>query len=101
MVVNTGDDLELHGLLICPDLDTVMYTLAGLANPDTGWGIAGDTWSGAAMLERLGTETWFRLGDADLATHLERTRRLRAGQRLTEVTAALAAALRVPAALFP
>ena len=101
MVVNTGDDLELHGLLICPDLDTVMYTLAGLANPDTGWGIAGDTWSGAAMLERFGAETWFRLGDADLATHLERTRRLRAGQRLTEVTAALAAALRVPAALLP
>jgi LPPG:FO 2-phospho-L-lactate transferase len=101
VIVNTGDDLELHGLLICPDLDTVMYTLAGLANPDTGWGIAGDTWSAAALLERFGAETWFRLGDADLATHVERTRRLRAGERLTEVTAALAGSLGVPAALLP
>jgi LPPG:FO 2-phospho-L-lactate transferase len=101
VIVNTGDDLELHGLLICPDLDTVMYTLAGLANPDTGWGVASDTWSGAAMLERFGAETWFRLGDADLATHVERTRRMRTGQRLTEVSAALAASLGVPAALLP
>ncbi len=101
VVVNTGDDLELHGLLVCPDLDTVMYTLAGLANPDTGWGIAGDTWTGSGMLERYGAETWFRLGDADLATHVERTRRLRTGQRLTAVTAALCAALGVPAAVLP
>jgi LPPG:FO 2-phospho-L-lactate transferase len=101
VIVNTGDDLELHGLQICPDLDTVMYTLAGLANPDTGWGIASDTWTAASMLERYGAETWFRLGDADLATHVERTRRLRTGQRLTEVTAALAGSLGVPATLLP
>jgi LPPG:FO 2-phospho-L-lactate transferase len=101
VIVNTGDDLERHGLLISPDLDTVMYTLAGLANPDTGWGIAGDTWSGAGMLERYGAETWFRLGDADLVTHVERTRRLRSGQRLTEVTAALATSLNVDAGLLP
>ena len=69
IVVNTGDDLELHGLSVCPDLDTVMYTLAGLANDETGWGLRGETWSAAAMLERYGAETWFRLGDGDLATH--------------------------------
>lgn len=101
VIVNTGDDLQLHGLEISPDLDTVMYTLAGLANPDTGWGVSEETWSSSWMLERYGAPTWFRLGDRDLATHVERTRRLRNGQRLTEVTRDLAAALGVPARLLP
>jgi len=101
IVVNTGDDFEHLGLHISPDLDTVMYTLAGLANPATGWGQAGETWRFLDALERLGGETWFRLGDRDLATHVERTRRLRSGQRLTEVTRALGTALRVGPAVLP
>jgi LPPG:FO 2-phospho-L-lactate transferase len=100
-VVNTADDLEMHGLHISPDLDTVMYTLAGLANDATGWGVRDETWSAAGMLERYGEPTWFRLGDRDLATHLARSRRLRAGERLTEVTEALATALGVEARLLP
>jgi LPPG:FO 2-phospho-L-lactate transferase len=100
-VVNTGDDLELHGLHISPDLDTVMYTLAGLANDATGWGVRDETWSAASMLDRYGAETWFRLGDHDLATHLRRTELLRRGIRLTEVTAVLAEALGVTARLLP
>ena len=70
VVVNTGDDLELHGLLVSPDLDTVMYTLAGLANDATGWGLRDETWSAAEMLASYGAPTWFRLGDRDLATHI-------------------------------
>src|SRR6188508_137729 len=70
VIVNTGDDLGLHGLTVCPDLDTVMYTLAGLANDETGWGVADETWSAATMLARYGRETWFGLGDRDLATHI-------------------------------
>jgi LPPG:FO 2-phospho-L-lactate transferase len=101
IVVNTGDDLEVHGLWVSPDLDTVMYTLAGLANEATGWGVRDETWNGAGMLERLGAPTWFRLGDRDLATNLVRSERLRAGERLTDVTAALAAALDVRARLLP
>ncbi len=101
IVVNTGDDLVVHGLEVCPDLDTVMYTLAGLANDATGWGVRDETWNGAAMLERLGAATWFRLGDRDLATHLVRTAGLRAGRRLTEVTADLASALGIDARLLP
>jgi LPPG:FO 2-phospho-L-lactate transferase len=101
VVVNTGDDFTLYGLTICPDLDTVMYTLAGLANPDTGWGLAGETWNALAMLARYGAETWFRLGDRDLATHVARTARLRAGEPLTGVTAALCAALGVRARVLP
>ncbi len=73
VIVNTGDDFELHGLSISPDLDTVMYTLAGLANPVTGWGLDGDTFANLEMLSRYGAEDWFRLGDRDLATHLLRT----------------------------
>ena len=69
VVVNTGDDFEHFGLHISPDLDTVMYTLAGIANPETGWGIMGDTWHFMTALERLGGETWFRLGDQDMATY--------------------------------
>lgn len=92
IVVNTGDDFAHLGLAISPDIDTVTYTLAGIANPDLGWGIAGESWAFMDQLARLGGETWFRLGDRDLATHVERTRRLTAGESLTAVTAALAAA---------
>jgi LPPG:FO 2-phospho-L-lactate transferase len=101
IVVNTGDDLVFHGLAVSPDLDTVLYTLAGLANEATGWGVRDETWNGAGMLERLGAPTWFRLGDRDLAANLLRTERLRAGQRLTDVTASLASALGVRARLLP
>jgi LPPG:FO 2-phospho-L-lactate transferase len=101
VVVNTGDDLELHGLYVSPDLDTVMYTLAGLANDETGWGVRDETWSTSAMLERYGAETWFGLGDRDMATHLRRTQLRRSGSRLTEATAELAARLDVPARLLP
>jgi LPPG:FO 2-phospho-L-lactate transferase len=101
IVVNTGDDLELHGLHVSPDLDTVMYTLAGLANDETGWGLRDETWSAAAQLERYGAPTWFRLGDRDLATHIRRTELLRAGRRLTEVTLVLSAALGVRARILP
>lgn len=101
IIVNTGDDFEHLGLHIAPDLDTVMYTLAGVANPETGWGRAQETWSFMQAIAQLGGPTWFRLGDRDLATHVERTRRLRAGQSLTHVTAALCAALGVRPLLLP
>jgi LPPG:FO 2-phospho-L-lactate transferase len=101
VVVNTGDDLELHGLSISPDLDTVMYTLAGLANRETGWGVRDETWSAAEMFERYGAPTWFGLGDRDLATHIVRSALLRTGQRLTEVTARLAGRLGIAAAVLP
>jgi LPPG:FO 2-phospho-L-lactate transferase len=101
VIGNTGDDLEMHGLRISPDLDTVMYTLAGLANDATGWGVADETWSAAAMLERYGQPTWFGLGDRDLATHITRTARLAAGQTLTQVTNHLASSLGVNARLLP
>lgn len=86
VIVNTGDDFEHFGLYICPDLDTVCYTLAGLANPQTGWGRADETWKAMANLKRLGAPGWFNLGDSDLATHLERTRRLNEGQTLSQIT---------------
>jgi LPPG:FO 2-phospho-L-lactate transferase len=101
VVVNTGDDLELHGLLVSPDLDTVMYTLAGLANDETGWGVREETWSTSAMLERYGAETWFGLGDRDMATHVRRTQLRREGLSLTQATAQLAERLDVPARLLP
>jgi LPPG:FO 2-phospho-L-lactate transferase len=85
VVCNTGDDFEHLGLAISPDLDTVLYTLAGIANPEAGWGRADETWTFMAALERLGGETWFRLGDADLATHVERTRRRAAGESLSAI----------------
>jgi LPPG:FO 2-phospho-L-lactate transferase len=86
VVCNTGDDFEHLGLSISPDLDTVLYTLAGIANPATGWGRANETWTFMQALEQLGGETWFRLGDADLATHVERTRRLTAGESLSAIS---------------
>ncbi|MCC7118980.1 MAG: 2-phospho-L-lactate transferase [Anaerolineales bacterium] len=86
VIVNTGDDFEHLGLAICPDLDTVCYTLAGLANFETGWGRANETWNVIANVEKLGGAGWFRLGDQDIATHLERTRRLKAGQTLSQIT---------------
>ena len=85
VVVNTADDTERHGLLVCADHDTVLYTLAGLENPEFGWGLAGDSWRTMGAMERFGEEGWFRLGDLDLATHIVRTSRLRDGARLTEV----------------
>jgi LPPG:FO 2-phospho-L-lactate transferase len=88
-VVNVGDDMVLHGLFISPDLDTVTYTLAGMDNRETGWGVAGESWAVMDELTRLGGEVWFRLGDRDLATHLFRTGRLAAGEPLSAVTAAL------------
>jgi LPPG:FO 2-phospho-L-lactate transferase len=86
VIVNTGDDFEHLGLTICPDLDTVCYTLAGLANPETGWGRQNETWNVIANIERLGGVSWFRLGDQDFATHIERTRRLKEGKPLSQVT---------------
>jgi LPPG:FO 2-phospho-L-lactate transferase len=85
VIVNTGDDFEHLGLYICPDLDTVCYTLAGLANPETGWGHINESWNTLANIEKLGGPNWFRLGDQDIATHLERTRRLKSGQTLSQV----------------
>ncbi|MBI4492394.1 MAG: 2-phospho-L-lactate transferase [Chloroflexi bacterium] len=101
VVVNTGDDETFHGLHVSPDLDTVTYTLAGLANPETGWGVQGETFQAAAVLERLGAETWFRLGDRDLALHLRRTELLRAGWTLSEVTRELCQRLGVAHAVVP
>lgn len=101
VIVNTADDLDLYGLRICPDVDTVTYTLAGLASPATGWGIADDTFHALEMLGRYGEDVWFRVGDRDFATHLERTARLRRGESLTDITAHLARALGVRARILP
>ena len=86
VIANTGDDFEHLGLAISPDIDTLLYTLAGLDNPATGWGRRDESWNVMAALEALGGETWFRLGDRDLATHIERTQRLRAGESLSQIT---------------
>jgi LPPG:FO 2-phospho-L-lactate transferase len=101
VAVNTADDFEHLGLSICPDLDTVMYTLAGVANPETGWGRRDETWTVMEALGVIGGETWFRLGDKDLATHIERTRRLRAGESLTSVMRDLGGRLGVKPAMVP
>lgn len=101
VIVNTGDDFDHYGLRVCPDLDTVLYTLGGLANEATGWGVAGDTSAALDMLRRYGEDTWFWLGDRDLATSLLRTARLRAGEPLSVVTRALAKALGIGATLLP
>jgi LPPG:FO 2-phospho-L-lactate transferase len=86
IIVNTGDDFEHYGLYICPDLDTVCYTLAGLANPETGWGRTKESWNVIENASKLGGPDWFRLGDQDLGTHLERTRRLKVGDTLSQIT---------------
>lgn len=101
IVGNTADDAEIHGLHISPDLDTVTYTLAGLADPKRGWGIRGDSFRCLEALGRLGAETWFQLGDGDLAMHLYRTERLRQGATLTEITAEITAALGVRSRIVP
>ena len=101
IAVNTGDDFEHLGLRVSPDLDTVMYTLAGMANSATGWGQAGETWSFMDALAKPGGPTWFRLGDRDLATHVERTGRLAAGESLSSVTRVLCEKLGLRTALLP
>jgi LPPG:FO 2-phospho-L-lactate transferase len=101
IIGNVADDFELYGLHISPDLDTVMYTLAGIANPPTGWGIVDDTWQMLDMLRCYGEQTWFQLGDRDLATHLLRTQWLAEGHSLTAVTRRLAEGLGVFYALLP
>jgi len=101
VVANTADDFEHLGLSISPDLDTVMYTLAGLNDTEKGWGLAGESWSGLAALERLGGDTWFQLGDQDLATHLLRTQALAQGKTLTEVTELLSQGLNAGVRLLP
>jgi LPPG:FO 2-phospho-L-lactate transferase len=101
VLVNTGDDFEHLGLAISPDVDTTLYTLSGLANPELGWGRAGESWSFMGELARLGGETWFRLGDKDLAVHIERTRRLASGEPLGSIVADLAARLGVASHIVP
>jgi LPPG:FO 2-phospho-L-lactate transferase len=101
VVVNTGDDFEHLGLSISPDIDTVAYTLAGIANRELGWGRHDETWSFMETMESLGGETWFRLGDRDVALHVERTRRLRDGETLSAVTADLCRRLGIRSRVVP
>jgi LPPG:FO 2-phospho-L-lactate transferase len=101
VVANTGDDFEHLGLSISPDIDTVMYTLSGLANLELGWGRGDETWSFMETLAAVGGESWFRLGDRDLAVHVERTRRLLTGETLTAITADLCARLSVSCRVMP
>ena len=100
-VVNTGDDVVMHGLHISPDLDTVTYTLAGADNPETGWGLAGETWQAMGSLGRYGGDTWFNLGDLDLGTHLYRTGNLAAGVGLAEITAGITSGWDLEPTLLP
>ena len=101
VIVNTGDDFEHLGMYISPDLDTVCYTLAGLANPETGWGRVNETWNTFTNIEKLGGPAWFRLGDQDIATHLERTRRMKAGQSLSQITKDFCAAWGIKHTVLP
>jgi len=101
VIANTGDDFEHLGLAISPDLDTLLYTLGGVDNPETGWGRRDETWSFMAALAALGGATWFRLGDRDLATHIERTRRLRSGEALSAVAGDFARRLGISARILP
>jgi LPPG:FO 2-phospho-L-lactate transferase len=101
IVANTGDDFEHLGLHVSPDIDTLLYTLAGLDNPETGWGRRDETWTFMAVLAALGGETWFRLGDGDLAIHVERTRRLAAGEPLSYIIRDFADRFGVRAAIVP
>lgn len=100
-IVNVADDVELHGLQISPDIDTVIYTLAGAIDPERGWGLQDETWHAMEALERYGVETWFRLGDRDLATHLYRTQRRRAGVALSQITADMARAWGLELTVLP
>ena len=101
VVANTGDDFEHLGLSISPDIDTLLYTLAGLDNPKTGWGRRDETWTFMAALEAFGGETWFRLGDGDLAIHVERTRRLKAGEPLSQIVSDFSRRLGLSARIVP
>lgn len=101
VIVNTADDLTIWGLAVSPDLDTAMYTLSGLAQPDLGWGVNGDTFNALDALGRYGMPTWFRIGDRDLATHVFRTAELQNGKPLSVVTMAMAEALGIRATLLP
>ena len=101
IVVNTGDDFEHLGLTICPDIDSVVYALAGLNDTERGWGVAGETWQAMAMLRALGEPDWFNLGDRDLGMHIARSRHLAAGESLSEVTARLAKSLGIAPAIVP
>ncbi len=101
IIVNTGDDFEHLGMYICPDLDTVCYTLAGLANPETGWGRVNETWNTISNIEKLGGPNWFHLGDQDIATHLERTRRMKEGQSLSQITKDFCAAWGIKHTVLP
>jgi LPPG:FO 2-phospho-L-lactate transferase len=100
-IVNVGDDLEVLGLSVSPDLDSVLYALAGIADEDRGWGRADETWNALATVESVGGESWFRLGDRDLGLHVVRTQALREGASLSAVTARLAAALGVETTVLP
>ena len=101
IVGNTGDDFEHLGLHVSPDLDTLMYTLSGKADPEKGWGLASESWAFMQALEALGGETWFQLGDGDLATHVERTQRLRAGEHLTEIISDFCRRLGIASRIVP
>ena len=101
VIANVGDDLELHGLHVSPDLDTLLYTLGGLGDEERGWGRAGETWNAQETIGRLGGETWFQLGDRDIGLHLVRTAALRRGEALSAVTAQLARALGLQLGLLP
>ncbi len=101
VIVNVGDDTEPFGLLVCPDLDTILYTLAGLSDREQGWGVAGDTFTAMDLLMLYGEETWFRVGDADLATHVRREHLMRNGASLTDAAASMAASLGVSSHLVP
>jgi len=101
VIANVADDTELFGLHVSPDIDSLLYTLSGLIDPERGWGIADDTWTALEMLGRYWEPTWFRIGDADLATHVHRTHRLREGSSLTDATAGMTAALGVASHLVP
>jgi len=101
VIANVGDDAEIHGLHVSPDIDALLYTLAGLIDAERGWGVRGDTFTAHAMLERYGEPAWFTVGDADLATHAERTRRMRKGASLTDATAAMATALGITIRILP
>lgn len=101
VIANVGDDAEMHGHLVCPDIDALLYTLSGLLDADQGWGVRGDTHTAHGMFERLGAPTWFRIGDADLATHAHRAELLAGGATLTDAVAAMATALGIGSRILP